>query len=133
MTTKHERMMERIQKHGEHLCIIFPERTIWDGVKLCKRLRQIEAKASKVALDLCNGDTSQDIADEAFQKLEYEVNGVTGFARAGVPVFINRDPRGYALKIESDWTKINAPRLYQDLGGYGIIAPDLSEPDKIIY
>ena len=127
MSTKHERMMERIQKHGEHLCIIFPERTIQDPVKLCKRLRQIEAKAAKVALDLCNGETDQATADEALQKIEYEVNGVTGFARAGVPVFINRDPRGYALKIESEWMRENAPRMHQDWGGYGIIAPDLTE------
>ena len=126
MTTKHERMMERIQKHGGHLCIIFPERTIADPVKLCKRLRQIEAKASKVALDLCNGVTDQDTADAAFQEIEYEVNGVTGFARSGVPVFINRDPRGYALKIESEWTLEHAFKMFRDWGGYGIIAPDLT-------
>lgn len=44
-----------------------------------------------------------------------------------VPVFLNRDPRGYSLKIESEWTKEHAPELYQDWGGYGIIAPDLTE------
>ena len=124
--TKHERMMKRIQKHGENLGIIFPERSIHNPIQLCKKLRQLERKAQKVALDLCNGDIEQAAADEAFQVIEYAVNAVLCFARSDVPVFINRDPRGYALKIESEWTKINAPRLYCDWGGYGIIAPDLT-------
>jgi hypothetical protein len=54
-----------------------------------------------------------------------------------VPVFLNRDPRGYALKIDEEW--LQAARrdgrtvgavgccIYQDWGGYGIIAPNLTE------
>jgi len=131
MSTKQERMLKRIEKHGENLSIIFPERTVHDPIELCKKLRRLESKASRVALDLCNGDTDQDSADAAFEKLEHAVNAVLGFARSDVPVFINRDPRGYALKIESEWTKVNAPRLYCDWGGYGIIAPDLTPEGSI--
>ena len=127
MTTKREQMNERIAKHGEHLCIIFPERTIPDPVKLCKSLRRLELKASAITLALCNGTTDQEEADQALEKIEHAVNAVTGFARAGVPVFINRDPRGYALKIEEEWTRANAPRMHRDWGGYGIVAPDLRE------
>ena len=125
--TKHERMMERIQKHGEGLCVIFPERTIHDPAKLCKALRRLEAKASAITVALCNGPVDIDQAEEDLQAIEYRVNGITGFARSGVPVFINRDPRGYALKIESEWAQANAPRLHRDWGGYGILAPDLTE------
>lgn len=44
-----------------------------------------------------------------------------------VPVIINRDPRGYALKIDDAWF-VNAVRganLHTDMGGYGIIAPEI--------
>jgi hypothetical protein len=44
-----------------------------------------------------------------------------------VPVFINRDPRGYALKVSSETVKAFNLDLPTDWGGYGIIAPDLSE------
>ena len=127
MSTKHERMMKRIKKHGEHLGIIFPERSIHEPVKLCKTLRKLERRAAAVALALCNGGVEQAVADEAFQAIEHEVNAVLGFARSDVPVFVNRDPRGYALKIESEWVHDNAPRLHHDWGGYGILAPDFSE------
>ena len=45
-----------------------------------------------------------------------------------VPVFLNRDPRGYALKIKSEWMEArrDSVRLHRDWGGYGILAPDLS-------
>jgi hypothetical protein len=45
-----------------------------------------------------------------------------------VPVIINRDPRGYALKIGDDWMSAHhTSRLHRDMGGYGILAPDLTE------
>ena len=59
MSTQQERMTKRIRKHGENLSIIFPERTVHDPIDLCKKLRRLEAKASRVALDLCNGDTDR--------------------------------------------------------------------------
>lgn len=44
-----------------------------------------------------------------------------------VPVFVNLDPRGYALKINDEWMRANNVRLHSDFGGYGILAPDLTE------
>lgn len=44
-----------------------------------------------------------------------------------VPVFVNSDPRGYALKIENDWMRAHGGNLHRDMGGYGILAPDFSE------
>ena len=43
-----------------------------------------------------------------------------------VPVFVNRDPRGYALKIDDAWMGAQKAVLHRDWGGYGILAPDLS-------
>ena len=47
-----------------------------------------------------------------------------------VPIFINRDPRGYALKIKSEYMAgagwIAQWALMRDWGGYGIIAPEIT-------
>lgn len=46
-------------------------------------------------------------------------------AREPVPVFINLDPRGYALKIDDEWMRRKDAKLHTDMGGYGIIAPEI--------
>jgi hypothetical protein len=47
-----------------------------------------------------------------------------------VPVFVNLDPRGYALKIETEWMLDNVGKLSQrDWGDYGLIAPDLTDEE----
>ena len=40
-------------------------------------------------------------------------------------VFLNGDPRGYALKLCDQFSKDKI--IYKDWGGYGIIAPDFRE------
>lgn len=47
-----------------------------------------------------------------------------------IPVFINLDPRGYALKIDDEWMRANQGKwgddnLTTDWGGYGLIAPEI--------
>ena len=42
-------------------------------------------------------------------------------------IYINGDPRGYALKFSSSFTNSNLDFMYRDFGGYGIIAPDFRE------
>lgn len=45
-----------------------------------------------------------------------------------VPVFLNGDPRGYALKIEDNWMRARPElRLHSDWGGYGILAPEIGK------
>lgn len=44
-----------------------------------------------------------------------------------VPVLLNGDPRGYALKIDDTWMREAKTPLHQDWGGYGIIAPEIKE------
>jgi hypothetical protein len=44
-----------------------------------------------------------------------------------VPVFVNGDPRGYALKIQDEYVSENSLDIHRDMGGYGILAPDLSD------
>lgn len=50
-------------------------------------------------------------------------------------LYINRDPRGHALKLDDAWVRdfnqtqyaAKLPALHTDMGGYGILAPDLNQ------
>lgn len=138
---KHARMMERIETHGRNLLAIFPQAKEPDPVKLCKKLRRLEAQAAAIGLRMCNGPEfeREEEPDELCEAILAKVDALLGFTAAGVPVFVNRDPRGYALKIEDEWMSeakgrdefydTPARRLHRDWGGYGILAPDLTEED----
>lgn len=128
--TKKAAMHERMRRHGENLLRIFPNATERDPVKLCKKLRRIEAEAHAFALRLCNGPEfdegeADEIGDEIHDRAKRLLFGEPGFS--AVRVMLNRDPRGYALKIpDADMAKFSLV-LHRDWGGYGIIAPDLTE------
>lgn len=129
---KREAMYTRIDKHGRDLLAIFPDAQYQDPVNLCKALRRIEGQAARYALQLCNGDIDpteeeQDVTEARMMGRLRRVLGIDAATAGHMGIFINRDPRGYALKIGDEWTVANAPHLYRDWGGYGIIAPDLSE------
>lgn len=127
-----------IVRHGEQLLAIFPEATERDPLKLCKKLRRLESDASHYTLMLCNGDYlqgSEQIIEDRLEAILGKVNKLLGNYRYDdqekarvqkVPVRINRDPRGYALKISDRWMNENKVCLHRDWGGYGIIAPDIS-------
>lgn len=132
-TTKRDLMRERIERHGRQLLAIFPQSLDQDPVSLCKKLRRLESLAASIGLQLCNGpEMSQEAAqrrvNEALTKTS-TLLGIDNTKPGAVPIFCNLDPRGYALKIEDAWMRANRERvtLYQDWGGYGILAPDLRE------
>ena len=123
-------MYRRIRKHGEDLIQYFniPPDTDKPGfafsfpVRLCRRLRTLEARAHRYAERLCNGP---EIPEAEVEKIEKSIDlalvriiGKEGAAKC----FINTDPRGYALKICEERSKFW--QGYKDWGGYGIIAPD---------
>lgn len=121
------RMYEEIQKHGENLNQIF--NTGLEPVALCKKLRTLEAKAEKLAVDYCNGEngiTSDNWSDK-IAPVMVRVDKILNYAKKGVPVFLNGDPRGYALKIDDKYIRENNINIYRDWGGYGIIAPDFGK------
>ena len=119
-----QRMIERITRHGENLLAIFPNATEQDPIKLCKRLRRWEAKATRATTAYCNGDVSECAVETSY--IVQKVRALLGLKASDKRVFVNQDPRGYALKIDDAWTRDNAPALHRDWGGYGIIAPDLT-------
>jgi hypothetical protein len=139
---KHDRMYQRIIEHGANLNAIF--NTGIDNVKLCKKLLRLERQAHHATTCLCNTNTidrlgltreeersgrypkqaTEDEQDAFFEKILIKVNKILNFKTQGIPVFINHDPRGYALKIKSEYVKKWNLRIEQDWGGFGIIAPE---------
>lgn len=119
MSTKKERMYQRIAEHGRRLLVLFPDALEHDPVRLCKRLRRFQTQIDSVTVDLCNGAISRDEGNELLDDYHERVAGYLASER----VWVNRDPRGYALKIDL----ADGEHLSRDMGGYGIIAPDLSD------
>ena len=129
MNTKKQHQTEQIKDHGENLLHLFPRATERDPIKLCKKLRRMEAKAQEIALRLCNGPEfpgGDDEVDALTGAILAKVNAILGnYGPDAVPVFVNRDPRGYALKIDDVWMHNKQARIDSDWGGYGISRPNL--------
>lgn len=125
---KRERMNEQIKEHGENLKRAF-DIPIVDPDTLARKLHRIELEAHRLAENYCNGtnNVTTENWEELTEKILDKVDNVTGFKRKGVPVFVNGDARGYALKIHDAWVKgyqSKGGRIYTDWGGYGILAPE---------
>ena len=117
----------RVRSHGERLLAIFPHATERDPVKLCKKLRRLEAAAHRAAEQYCNGEITDDDIDTDLERLTANADKLLDFVAGKIPVFINRDPRGHQFKICDEYMRKHNLDLQRDWGGYGIIAPDLSE------
>lgn len=138
--------LEAVRRHGETLLAAFPNATEKNPIALCKKLRRIETAIAKPLLDYCNGENNmtQDQLDHETSMALIRCGNLLGLDKHGIALaglFVNRDPRGYALKLDNektswfeDWQKnryaTQQPPLYTDLGGYGIIAPDLTQDGK---
>lgn len=117
--------LEAVKRHGEQLLAIFPQATERDPVALCKKLRRVETAAHKWALECCNWRDPSEAEQEANDAKIYDrVERILG-TTAGI--VYNKDPRGYALKIDDAVMRAHGYALHRDWGGYGIIAPDLTE------
>jgi SMC interacting uncharacterized protein involved in chromosome segregation len=113
-------MNEQIRKHGENLNKVFGLNE--DPIKLAKKLHTIELKAHKLATDYCNGENGvwETLSDAILEKVDKVLN----FTAQEIPVFVNGDARGYALKINDDYVRNNGLEIHKDWGGYGILAPE---------
>jgi hypothetical protein len=124
MTT---RQREAIERHGRQLLAIFPNATERDPVKLCRQLRKIQGGADLSIIRHCNYGLTEESQDQAEQRALDALDRVLAWRAAGVPVFVNWDPRGYALKIRDEWVRAQGADIARDWGGYGIIAPEIGE------
>ena len=102
---KHERMNEQIRKHGENLNKVFGLNE--DPMKLAKKIHSLELKAHKLATDYCNGENGVDSEnwEELADAILVKVDKVLNFKAQGIPVFVNGDARGYALKIDNNFMR----------------------------
>ena len=116
-------VLQRVVKHGTDLNRLFCS-SKHDPVTLCRKVRRLEAEAHQAATDYCNGEITSEAMDRIEQSVLDRLNMFLKFRERNIPVFINLDARGYALKIRSEYCQDKS--IYKDWGGYGIIAPDLS-------
>jgi hypothetical protein len=118
--------MTAIIRHGLNLLTIYPNAKEQDPVKLCRKLRRLETRAHALALRVCNGpEWPSEVACESdFANVLDKVNtllDIHPYSKKTPPVFINRDPRGCALKIREEDAR--SRKIHKDWGGYGIITP----------
>jgi hypothetical protein len=120
---KKEMMYKKIENHGRDLNKIF--HTKYGNIELCKKLFRLEHKARQLAEDYCNGvnGITTENWEEKCKPILKKVNNILGNKK--VPIFLNGDARGYALKIDDE--SAEALEIYKDWGGYGIIAPDFRD------
>lgn len=125
--------LEAVKRHGESLLLAFPNCTEKDPVALCKKLRRIETSIAPILLRNCNEGVPDEEMDAATDKAKTRACALLGLqpdVGDGLSLRINRDPRGYALKMEPGWVTLLREKrglgFYQDWGGYGILAPDLT-------
>lgn len=122
---KRDKMYNEISNHGSNLNKIFC--TNYDDIKLCKMLRRFEHKGHQLAIDYCNGNIDIDQYDTSKFNILDKIDKILNFRSKKIPVFFNGDPRGYCLKIDDKYIRENKIKIYTDMGGYGILAPDFSE------
>lgn len=112
--------------HGEKLKQFFNLDPSVDPMKLCKALRRLEVRCHRITTDACNGVIEPYDAEQEESVILDKVDKLVNFRAKNIKVFVNGDPRGYALKIglehEEQIRKVN---LSRDWGGYGLIAPEL--------
>jgi hypothetical protein len=124
-----------IQDHGKNLQAIFPKVADMDPIALCKKLRRIEVKLNRIAERECSDEAfCLEMGEEGVgilvDKIMNRMDKWLGFRVAGVPVFYNGDPRGYALKIQSEYISEHNTKINRDWGGYGILAPEIGKDGR---
>lgn len=127
--------LEAIRRHGNSLLAAFPNATEKDPVALCKKLRRIETSLQKPLVDYCNGENGMTMEklDPICEKARNRAAALLGMSdgcQVVTGIHVNRDPRGYALKLDDEWVRNyrkNGASFYTDMGGYGILAPDLNQ------
>ena len=120
---KRDKMYQEIERHGIDLMRIFQVRGV-DPVALAKRVHRVETKARRLATDYCNGLIETDDWEKHTEVVLTSLDKILGFVKLGIPVHVNGDARGYALKIDDAYVRDHQLQIYRDWGGYGILAPD---------
>lgn len=101
----------------------YPE-TFYKGLEIYEKLSKAENQLNRLTTDECN--TGKDHTKKTDKILETVKNIFTD--EVSKHIFLNGDPRGYSLKFTEQYTKDlredQEVNIYQDFGGYGILAPE---------
>jgi len=123
-TSERKQMNQDIHEHGLKLIKLFQLDSNTDPAKLCKSIRLIENALHQAATHYCNGLIDcyeiEKIETKKMKLLDKHLH----YQKINMPVFFNRDPRGYALKINFDRGVF--PYFPVDMGGYGVICPNFT-------
>lgn len=124
----------QIQRHINALAVLLndtvknPDNLPEYAMRAFKRLRRVECEANRAAIAYCEVQNYD--WEKARENIEFKVKRIFG-GKLPPGFFVNGDPRGYALKIdsgqeyESEYHPEYIPDgLYKDWGGYGILAPE---------
>lgn len=122
--TKKEKQREEILRHGFKLRRAFNLPPETAPVELCKRVHRLEVEAHRLAERECNEDLPTEYVEKKEASILKRLDAILNFRAQGIPVFLNGDPRGYALKIRDDYVREHDLDIHRDWGGYGIIAPE---------
>lgn len=113
-----------------------------DGKKISVALFKLEREAHNAATAQCNGETyggqpfrshyerpcGMSEWEDFCATVEVRIFGV--LVRIPDAFFFNKDPHGYALKIDNETTEgkslIESVGLEIDWGGYGILSPEIN-------
>ena len=117
---KKELLYSRITKHGQDLKRLFNLDHTTDPVKLCKKLLRLETKAHRLATNFCNGDIDQIEFDTQGDKILTKVETILNNKKV---LLLNGDARGYALKIDDDFIRVNNLSIFRDWGGQSRASP----------
>ncbi len=92
--------------------------TEYEAMLIYRKLRRIELKENRRMCQECNTGGNDEKADDRTRKtIARLLPNLQGF-------FINGDCRGYTLKVKEATRNELYPDMYQDWGGYGILAPE---------
>lgn len=97
-----------------------------EAYELYKKLHRIEARCARLFMDECNGVNmlSEGESEKRDARILQQVKNLVPGLKT---IFLNGDPRGYALKISTEETRELRDKginIHQDWGGYGILAPE---------
>jgi hypothetical protein len=118
--------INKLRKHYSQLRPIYKALGMPDDVQMMQRLCKLERTLHRHAEEACSVPLSarqelyrERFAENAVKEVESMMPLLAG------KVFINGDPRGWAIKIDDKHKQlINDSRIARDWGGYGLLSPD---------
>ena len=117
---------KRVNVHLDKLARIFPHILHVPSAELWRRLRRLEAEAHTLATKYSSVPLPEGYVEKKEASILHRLDQLLRFTNQSVPVFLNFDPRGYALKIDSSYMRqLSILSIQRDWGGYGILVPKL--------